>query len=474
MNRSFYQFGIFFTGLAIAFSLLHHIIYLKFGNIIYGRESFMGWFLIGCITYLFGSIFILKYFYHRNYWSSLLTGAIHVVATVCYFVILFMMLQKTGLQSYYVTVLFITSIAGMVYSLSLVVSDAGKRYWLKKAGILSFFITLVLTSLLIWYFLSKDNEVKSMLESIQQWLSLAGSLIPVLFIINFRHELDILKTETGDAKHQQPVYSILGIVGFLTFVFAIFFGTRLARESYTAVYAENRVFEHTKKMAEQFEARSFVNSKGEKLLYRLLKPINFDPAMKYPLVVSLPYGSQTGIDTIRQIQGAAAAELLASKMNRNKFPAFLFIPNCPPGAGWGGIPNYPTVDSLVFQAIDALQQQEPTIDVKRCYVTGISRGGYGAWHFISMPPDMFAAAIPVCGGGDPQLAPKLVDVSIWAFHGEKDKNAPVSGSRDMIEAIKKSGGHPRYTEYKGAGHNIWDKVIETPGLWEWLFEQKRD
>ncbi|MCW3112906.1 MAG: peptidase-like protein, partial [Segetibacter sp.] len=51
---------------------------------------------------------------------------------------------------------------------------------------------------------------------------------------------------------------------------------------------------------------------------------------------------------------------------------------------------------------------------------------------------------------------------------------PVNGSRDMIAAIKKAGGHPLYTEYKGEGHNIWDKVSGTQGLWDWLFAQQRN
>ena len=125
----------------------------------------------------------------------------------------------------------------------------------------------------------------------------------------------------------------------------------------------------------------------------------------------------------------------------------------------------------MYATINALT--DPGIDAKRRYVTGISRGGYGAWQFICTRPDMFAAAIPVSAGGDPKLASKAVDVAIWAFHGVKDRNVPVSGSRDMIAAIKKAGGHPKYTEYPDEGHNIWDQVSKTPGLWDWLFAQKR-
>jgi len=87
---------------------------------------------------------------------------------------------------------------------------------------------------------------------------------------------------------------------------------------------------------------------------------------------------------------------------------------------------------------------------------------------------MFAAAIPISGGGNPALAQNIVDIPVWAFHGRKDRNVPVSGSRDIIQAIKNAGGDPRYTEYPDERHDIWEKVTNTPGLLDWLFAQKRN
>ena len=122
------------------------------------------------------------------------------------------------------------------------------------------------------------------------------------------------------------------------------------------------------------------------------------------------------------------------------------------------------MDTLVFESIEALESELKEIDVDRIYVTGVSRGGYGSWHFISLRPDMFAAAMPVCGGGDPNVPPNIVDVDVWPSHGEDDPNVPVSGSRNIIAAIKKSGGNPKYTEFEGAGHDTWDYVTKTPGV----------
>ena len=61
----------------------------------------------------------------------------------------------------------------------------------------------------------------------------------------------------------------------------------------------------------------------------------------------------------------------------------------------------------------------------------------------------------------------------WAFHGARDELAPVAHSRDMINAIRKAGGNPKYTEYEFAGHGIWDKVREE-GIMEWMFAQHKE
>jgi predicted peptidase len=90
-----------------------------------------------------------------------------------------------------------------------------------------------------------------------------------------------------------------------------------------------------------------------------------------------------------------------------------------------------------------------------------------------MQPKMFAAAVPICGGGDESKARMIAQVPVWAFHGEKDEAVRVERSRDMIAAIRKAGGRPKYTEYKGEGHVIWSKVVNEVELLPWIFTQKR-
>ncbi|MBI1791366.1 MAG: phospholipase, partial [Acidobacteria bacterium] len=102
-------------------------------------------------------------------------------------------------------------------------------------------------------------------------------------------------------------------------------------------------------------------------------------------------------------------------------------------------------------------------------VTGQSLGGFGVWALIGAFPGRFAAAVPVCGGGNTRKAPSLVHLPIWAFHNAGDPVVWVLESRRMIGALRKAGGSPKYTEYPGGLHNSWDRAYHEPELLPWLF-----
>ncbi len=129
---------------------------------------------------------------------------------------------------------------------------------------------------------------------------------------------------------------------------------------------------------------------------------------------------------------------------------------------------------LALEALDAfVANKEHQVDPNRIYVMGLSMGGYGTWDAIQRRPQYFAAAVPICGGGDMALAPTLVNMPIWIWHGDQDNSIKVSRSRDMAGAIKDAGGAPRYTEVQGRGHNVWLDVWAAEELWLWLFGQSK-
>lgn len=117
--------------------------------------------------------------------------------------------------------------------------------------------------------------------------------------------------------------------------------------------------------------------------------------------------------------------------------------------------------------------KEYKVDAKRQYLTGLSMGGFGTWHIAFTHADRWAAIAPICGGGDPKGAEKIKDIPCWCFHGDADTIVKPELSRTMIDALKKAGGKPKYTEYPKVGHNSWDPAYGEKEFFPWLLEQKK-
>ncbi|HZY89547.1 MAG TPA: prolyl oligopeptidase family serine peptidase [Gemmataceae bacterium] len=228
------------------------------------------------------------------------------------------------------------------------------------------------------------------------------------------------------------------------------------------------------------EKKTYTDPAGKTLLYRLLKPENYDAKEKYPLVVFLHGAGERGNDNEAQLKHGVKEFVKADV--RKKYPCFLIAPQCPTRQVWAGLEGgfnshkqaaKPAEPGRLALELIGTMQKEYSIDPKRIYLTGLSMGGYGTWDLLARQPKLFAAAAPVCGGGDESTAEKIAQLPIWVFHGDKDNAVPVARSRTMVEALKKAGGHPKYTEYPGVGHNSWDKAYADPELMKWLFAQKR-
>ena len=221
-------------------------------------------------------------------------------------------------------------------------------------------------------------------------------------------------------------------------------------------------------------AKNFKSQHGQTMPYRLFSPENSTRNKRYPLVVFLHGGGGRGDDNLKQIQGGNGfiIDLLTKSDSQAKFPCFVVAPQSPQQEGW--IENdsiTPTNQlQLVLELIGHLERSF-SIDTNRRYVLGQSMGGFGTFAIVTMQPKMFAAAVSICGGGDESRAGRIAQVPMWAFHGDRDEAVRVERSRNMIAAIRKAGGTPRYTEYTGEGHLIWSKVVKEPELLPWMFAQ---
>lgn len=235
-----------------------------------------------------------------------------------------------------------------------------------------------------------------------------------------------------------------------------------------------------------FKKKTF-KSKGGELLYQVLLPQNFSKDKKYPVVLFLHGAGERGNDNEKQL--VHGSKLFLNDENRDKYPAIVIFPQCPKDQYWsnvgveykptgrqfnfkdGGEPTVPM--ALVLQLLDSMSNQK-FVDKKRIYVGGLSMGGMGTFELLARRPDTFAAAFPICGGGNPESAEKYASkVSLWIFHGAKDDVVYPDHSVAMALALQKAGAAPKFTLYKDANHNSWDPAFSETELFPWLFSQSK-
>ncbi len=222
------------------------------------------------------------------------------------------------------------------------------------------------------------------------------------------------------------------------------------------------------------------------LPFSLLQSIDSTSQEKTTLLVFMHGAGERGTDNAAQL--AVGLPNFIQGLKKQGLKNFVvFAPQCPPNERWVDVdwtapshtmnpaPHWPL--KLAFSAIDSLVSAIPNLDVKRIYVTGLSMGGYGTWEMIQRRPDFFAAAIPICGGGDKLLAEKLTKMPIWTFHGSKDKAVPVVRTTSMYQAIKLATKlNPlriKMTIYENKGHLIWNETYDNAEVIKWLLAQRK-
>ncbi len=217
------------------------------------------------------------------------------------------------------------------------------------------------------------------------------------------------------------------------------------------------------------------------LPYRFMLPKSYKKGdtVKYPLILFLHGAGERGTDNVRQLYYIKS---WATDEFRDTYPCFVLAPQCPKNMRWvevdwslpsHKIPDTPSVPlSATMLLLKHIIEAYP-VDTNRIYVTGLSMGGFGTWDIIAREPNLFAAAVPICGGADLHTAPKIAHIPIWVFHGAKDRVVSVERSRKMVAELRKYGAKVKYTEYKNVGHGAWIPAYKNKELYKWLFSQHK-
>lgn len=137
--------------------------------------------------------------------------------------------------------------------------------------------------------------------------------------------------------------------------------------------------------------------------------------------------------------------------------------------------NYGTWPAAYVMDVINYVRKTLRVDPKRIYITGLSLGGFGAWTTLGAYPDVFAAALPICAGGNAlSKACDIADenVPVWGFHGDNDNIVSYTVTTKMINAINGCAHKPnplaKATLFAGMGHTIWDKVYNQTNALDWM------
>ena len=209
-----------------------------------------------------------------------------------------------------------------------------------------------------------------------------------------------------------------------------------------------------------FSDKKFVSSKtGRELKYLYYSP-NTDGNL--PLIIYLHGAGSRGTELSQVSHAGPIGEL---EKGRN-IPARMVAPQCC-GDTW-----FELFETLIDFAES--MANESGVDKSRIYLTGVSMGAYAAWQLAMTKPDMFAALVPVCGGGMYWNAERLKNMPVWAFHGALDEVVLPEESIKMVRGINKSGGNAKITVFEKADHNAWDPAYALDEMWNWMFLQVND
>jgi predicted esterase len=203
--------------------------------------------------------------------------------------------------------------------------------------------------------------------------------------------------------------------------------------------------------------------------YMVFIPKNYNPNMKYPLIVYL--------------HGSASDE--TSLYGSNYFIPNDFIVLAPKGRGPSNCYSWDNAQTDISEAIDAVVGSYP-IDKGNIFLSGFSMGGYGVYRTYYETPGKFKALAVF--SGNPNLANQWSDdetiypdftqekylekfkgIPMFIFHGKEDRNCSFETTQQIINKLSNAGAKVKFVSEEDKGHeamgeetvNVFHEWIET-------------
>lgn len=255
---------------------------------------------------------------------------------------------------------------------------------------------------------------------------------------------------------------------------------------------ERKLDPHFVELSKAFLPGEYTDAAGNRIWYRLFAPA-LEEKKEYPLVVFLHGAGERGEDNEIQVAGNRGAVVWTEASEQADRPCYVLAPQAPTGKDF----TAPEFEAPFMAFLEQFVRENP-VDRQRIYLTGLSMGGMGTWHYCARYPNVWAAAAPICGAGDPMAIRAAKDIPFWTFHAVDDPFVPIAGimaregakpragTRIMASALLACGASVRSTEYPAgyihehydypkavAGHAAWEPAYSDGEFRAWLFRQDR-
>ncbi len=230
---------------------------------------------------------------------------------------------------------------------------------------------------------------------------------------------------------------------------------------------------------EQHLQAEYQDESGDSLRYLVWLPAGYgvDREKLHPMIVFL-HGSGSETYNSEFVISSGLPAVLALGEQPENFDFVVISPQAEPGTFWLTDGQLEVVDAIVQEALDTY-----LVDESRVYLTGLSMGGYGAWHLASLYSNRYAAMSSLSGSGyqlpftpPPEYSCPLRQMGVAAYHGEQDLISEYRGIALQVSAWESQcGGRVEWTVYPDAGHiETYERAYRDPALYEWMLEHSRD